>query len=136
MDLFAGAVGGGDDESKGEEGEAGEDPEVAEARREAEEKRIEKHRKMEEEREELRQGIRDKYGIKKKDPFAIMEDPDMEGRLGRKRKTPAELAAEAQAAEEDEGSLPLPGNLGELTSKASELKGELTAKVTEKCTVQ
>ncbi len=32
------------------------------------------------------------------------EDPGMDGRLGRKRKTPEELAAEAAAAEEEEDS--------------------------------
>ncbi len=47
------------------------------------------------------------YGLKKKvkeeapDPT---EDPDMAGRLGRKRKTPAELAAEANAEDEEEES--------------------------------
>ncbi len=47
------------------------------------------------------------YGLKKKvketepDPS---EDPDMAGRLGRKRKTPAELAAEAEAGEEEDES--------------------------------
>lgn len=75
---------------------------MQEARREAEERRKEKHTKMEEERETMRQGIRDKYGIKKRE---IEQPPVMdEGRVGgRKRKTPQELAMEAsgQAPEDD-----------------------------------
>ena len=47
------------------------------------------------------------YGLKKKvkevEPNPS-EDPDMAGRLGRKRKTPAELAAEANAEEDQEES--------------------------------
>lgn len=34
----------------------------------------------------------------------MFSDPGMEGRLGRKRKTPAEMAAEANAEDEEEGS--------------------------------
>ena len=44
------------------------------------------------------------YGIKKKEVEGPREDPDVEGRLGRKKKTPAEMAAEAAAAEEEEDS--------------------------------
>ncbi|CAD5116518.1 DgyrCDS5397 [Dimorphilus gyrociliatus] len=95
-----GAMGDGDEEKK--EGDGEEDPEVAEARREAEEKRKEKHRKMEEEREEMRQQIRDKYGLKKKE-IVKEEEPDVAGRLGRKKKSPAELAAENDS-ENEEGS--------------------------------
>lgn len=35
------------------------------------------------------------YGIKKKIPQDPLQDPGLEGRLGRKKKTPEELAAEA-----------------------------------------
>ncbi|XP_076461881.1 complexin-like [Babylonia areolata] len=78
----------------------GEDPEVVEARREMEEKRKEKHRKMEEERETMRQSIRDKYGLKKK---VAEEEPDpSEGRVGRKKKTPAEIAAENNLDSDDD----------------------------------
>ncbi|XP_060084438.1 complexin-like [Ylistrum balloti] len=109
--------------------------EIEEARREAEEKRKEKHRKMEEEREDIRQGIRDKYGIKKKepevDPASLLQE-DGDGRLGRKKKTPAELAAEANADSEDEDEFTMPKSLDELKSKVVTSVGE----VTEKCTLQ
>ncbi|XP_060585429.1 complexin-like [Ruditapes philippinarum] len=130
---------GGDDEKKDEGGaDDGEDPEVAEARREAEEKRKEKHRKMEEEREELRQSIRDKYGLKKKVPEeeGMMQPPEEAGRIGRKKKTPAELAAEANADSDDEDFAKLPGNLGEITSKVTELPSKLAQGVGEKCALQ
>lgn len=100
LNAVKGAVGGdddGDDKEKEEEAER----ERLEAIKEAEERRKEKHRKMEEEREKMRQEIRDKYNIKKKeevvDPF--QEEPNP---LMRKKKTPEELAREAEAEEEDE----------------------------------
>ncbi|KAH8870111.1 putative complexin-1 isoform 3 [Schistosoma japonicum] len=104
LDSVKGALGDKKDEGDSVLGGRKEiDPEVEAALREAEEKREAKHRKMEEEREVMRQGIRDKYGIKKKEE-EIPNDFDFsnpEGRLGRKRKTPAELAAEANEAEDE-----------------------------------
>ncbi|EFN65331.1 Complexin, partial [Camponotus floridanus] len=103
------AVGGegGDEDDKEKEEEA--ERERQEAIREAEERRKEKHRKMEEEREKMRQEIRDKvnndnyimYNIKKREE--IQEIPQEEPNpLMRKKKTPEELAAEAEAEDEDE----------------------------------
>jgi len=81
----------GEFDKKSDKGSYEEDPEVAEARREAEEKRTEKYRKQEEEREHLRQEIREKYGLKKKDK-ETEEARGLEGRIGRKKKpTAAEL---------------------------------------------
>ena len=56
---------------------AEEEAELEEARKEAEEARKEKHRKMEVERENVRQVIRDKYNIKKKEeaPVLVPDDP-------------------------------------------------------------
>lgn len=106
LNAVKGAVGNEDEgTSEDKEGADEEEQERLEALREAEERRKEKHRKMEEEREKMRQEIRDKYGIKKKeevqepDPFADMGEG---GGLNRKRKTPAELAAEAEAEDQDE----------------------------------
>uniref|UniRef100_A0A915K955 Complexin-1 n=1 Tax=Romanomermis culicivorax TaxID=13658 RepID=A0A915K955_ROMCU len=71
-----------------------EDPEIAEARQEAEQRRQEKHRRIEAEREKVREGIRNKYGIKKKEDR--MEE-EIEGRIGAvKRKTPEELVKECE----------------------------------------
>jgi complexin-1/2 len=100
LNAVKGAVGGdddGDDKEKEEEAER----ERLEAIREAEERRKEKHRKMEEEREKMRQEIRDKYNIKKKEEVVdpVQEEPNP---LMRKKKTPEELAREAEAEDEDE----------------------------------
>lgn len=82
-----------------------EEEEMQEARREAEERRKEKHMKMEEERETMRQGIRDKYGLKKKE-IEQPPIPDETGRVGgRKRKTPQELAMEASGQMPEDDSL-------------------------------
>lgn len=126
------------EEKKGGEEEE-EDPEIAEAKREEEEKRNEKYRKLEEERESMRQGIRDKYGIQKKE--VPKEDPGLEGRLGRKKKSPEEMAAEANGETLDpsaQGSI-FPKNLDDLSAKVKELPGSVMTTVsgaTEKCNVQ
>ncbi|CAF0805627.1 unnamed protein product [Rotaria sordida] len=70
--------GGGDEE----------DPEVAEARREADEKRNAKYAKMERQREEVRQNIREKYNIKKKEESIPLP---CEGRLTADKKGPIPL---------------------------------------------
>ncbi|CAF1620190.1 unnamed protein product [Rotaria magnacalcarata] len=80
---------GGDGDKK-EGGNDEEDPEVAEARREAEEKRDAKYAKMERQREEVRQTIREKYNIKKKEE-AIPLPPPCEGRLTADKKGPIPL---------------------------------------------
>ncbi|ESO12311.1 hypothetical protein HELRODRAFT_153940 [Helobdella robusta] len=130
---LSGALEDKDDKKDGDEEE---DPEVLEAKREAEERRNEKYRKMEEERETMRQGIRDKYHIQKKE--VPKEDPGLEGRLGRKKR-------------DDEGSDPLhpsasgtqatgfPKNLDDLTAKVKDLPGTVMTTVTEatdKCSLQ
>ncbi|GIY57957.1 hypothetical protein CDAR_284461 [Caerostris darwini] len=87
---------GGEAEATPEDREAAaeEEQERLEALREAEERRKEKHRKMEEEREKMRQGIRDKYGIKKKEEEEEEEPMPESSSLNRKKKTPAEIEAE------------------------------------------
>ncbi|XP_045111190.1 complexin-like isoform X3 [Portunus trituberculatus] len=91
---------GGDEGDKEKEEEA--ERERLEAIREAEDRRKEKHRKLEEEREGMRQGIRDKYNIKKKEEV-MPEEPQMpDNPLMRKKKTPEELAAEAEAEDQDD----------------------------------
>ncbi|KAK2166415.1 hypothetical protein LSH36_39g03016 [Paralvinella palmiformis] len=134
------ALGDKDDEKKDEKGdEEEEDPEIAAARREAEERRAEKHRRMEEERETMRQQIRDKYGIKKKEEKPEEEVVDF-GRIGRKKKTPAEMAAEMNAEEDDEFSNSVfPKNLDEFKTKVTELPSTVMtsmSEATEKCSLQ
>ncbi|KRF78301.1 complexin isoform X4 [Drosophila novamexicana] len=99
-DAAGGGDGGddGDDKEKAEE----EERERQEAIREAEERRKEKHRKMEEEREKMRQDIRDKYNIKKKEEIVEAMPQEEPNPLMRKKKTPEELAAEAEQEELDD----------------------------------
>ncbi|CAF0821077.1 unnamed protein product [Rotaria sp. Silwood1] len=80
---------GGDGDKK-DGGNDEEDPEVAEARREAEEKRDAKYAKMERQREEVRQAIREKYNIKKKEESVALPPP-CEGRLTADKKGPIPL---------------------------------------------
>ncbi|VDK22209.1 unnamed protein product [Taenia asiatica] len=139
LDSVKGALGDKKDEG-GSSGAREIDPEVEEALREAEQRRQEKHRKMEEEREAMRQDIRDKYGIKKKELEIDFDELMMSnegGRVGRKRKTPAELAAEADRAAADEDSLigMLPENMRGIASKVTEAPGKLISEATEKCTL-
>ncbi|PAV88203.1 hypothetical protein WR25_05224 isoform D [Diploscapter pachys] len=89
----------GDNESGSERSEAV-DPELAAARLEQELRRKEKHRKMEAQRERVRDEIRAKYNIKKKDDSI---DSCIEGRIAGNRKTPEQVAAELIQQEEDEG---------------------------------
>jgi len=96
---------GGNDGGNENKTETGEDPEVVQARLEAEERRQDKHRKIEVEREKMRTDIREKYGIKKKEEDNGMVQ-DCEGRIGAvKRKTPEELAKEAENADSIMGQL-------------------------------
>ncbi|KAK6730996.1 hypothetical protein RB195_007455 [Necator americanus] len=98
LNEVTGGLGIGGDQNADKTAE-GEDPEVVAARLEEQERRKEKHRKMEAEREKMRQGIRDKYKIHKKEEGCAAMD-FTEGRIGAARKTPEELAA-AMNAEDD-----------------------------------
>lgn len=116
---------GGLDKLTGGENTGGEaknpenDPEIIQARIEAEERRQERHRRKEVEREKMRQDIRDKYNIQKRDD-PLMNVPEVEGRIGgAKRKTPEELAKEM----EDDDSLL--GQLG-LNQHVTTAKEKLT----------
>ncbi|XP_065351532.1 complexin isoform X2 [Cloeon dipterum] len=126
MDLL-GAVGGdddGDDKEKEEEAER----ERQEAIREAEERRKEKHRKMEEEREKMRQEIRDKYKIVKKEEIQEMMPQEEPNPLMRKKKTPEELAREAEAEDEDE--------LTKLKNSIETQVAEIKTQIESKCVLQ
>ncbi|KAF4533206.1 hypothetical protein B566_EDAN001748 [Ephemera danica] len=121
-----GAVGGdddGDDKEKEEEAER----ERQEAIREAEERRKEKHRKMEEEREKMRQEIRDKYNIKKKEEVQEIQQEEPNP-LMRKKKTPEELAREAEAEDEDEFT--------KLKNSIETQVAEIKTQIESKCVLQ
>lgn len=120
-------AGGGEETAEDKEAAAEEEQERLDALREIEERRQEKHRKMEEEREKMRQDIRDKYGIKKreeKEAEMNMAMADAGGGLNRKKKTPAELAAEAEAEEQDDFTK----LKNSIESQVSELKSTIEGK--------
>uniref|UniRef100_W8B0M6 Complexin n=1 Tax=Ceratitis capitata TaxID=7213 RepID=W8B0M6_CERCA len=125
-DAAGGGDGGddGDDKEKAEE----EERERQEAIREAEERRKEKHRKMEEEREKMRQDIRDKYNIKKKEEVVEAMPQEEPNPLMRKKKTPEELAAEAEQEELDDFT--------KLKNQMETQVGELKTQIEGKCVMQ
>jgi len=92
---------GGGEEDEGEKA-AREAKERLEAQEEAERKRKDKHLKMAAEREEMRQGIRDKYNIVKKEPEEDAFSAEPDNPLMRAKKTPEEMAAEAELENADE----------------------------------
>lgn len=129
LSAVKGAVGGDgegseDDKEKAEEAER----ERLEAIREAEERRKEKHRKMEEEREKMRQEIRDKYNIKKKEEIVEQAPPEPDNPLMRKKKTPEELAAEAEAEDLDDFT--------KLKNSIETQVNELKTQIESKCVMQ
>ncbi|XKL59090.1 hypothetical protein PGB90_000106 [Kerria lacca] len=128
LNAVKGAVGGDGDNDEDKEKEEEAERERLEAIREAEERRKEKHRKMEEEREKIRQEIRDKYNIKKKE--VIQEQPPEEpvNPLMRKKKTPEELAREAEAEEEDEFT--------KLKNTIETQVNELRSQIESRCSIQ
>lgn len=101
-----GAMPGGGEDSKKEktEEELEAEREMEEARQEAEDARVRKHEKFEAEREGMRQGVRDKYGIKSKQEKEANEKAQREqetaGRVGGQKKTPEEIAAEMNDTDE------------------------------------
>ncbi|ESN91399.1 hypothetical protein HELRODRAFT_70349 [Helobdella robusta] len=137
LESVKGALGDKEKEEKKSDDE--EDPEILEAKREEEEKRKEKYRKIEEEREKMRQDIRTKYNIKKKETNEPAgNDPSLEGRLGRKKKNPEDPDADgtADVSEYENG---FPKTLNELTARVSQLPGRIMASVSEasdRCSLQ
>jgi len=113
-------IGGGGD---GEGVKAEEDPEIVAARKEQEDKRKEKHRRMEAEREKMRDGIRNKYSLHKKEDGIPGMPMGADPRVGSARKkTPEELAQEMRAAEDDS----LIGQLG-LTEQVEKAKTQFNS---------
>lgn len=132
-------IGGGDGPSPEEKEKMEQlERERLEALREAEERRQEKHRKMEEERECMRKGIRDKYGIKKREEKEAELKKQKEAQMGgaataesglnRKKKTPEEIAAEQEQANQDEFTK----LKNSIETQVSDIKGQLE----EKCSIQ
>ncbi|CAA9995852.1 unnamed protein product [Nesidiocoris tenuis] len=124
-----GAVGGDNDGDEGDkEKEEEAERERQEAIREAEERRKEKHRKMEEEREKMRQEIRDKYNIKKKEELPEPQQEEPANPLMRKKKTPEELAREAEEAEQDDFT--------KLKNTIETQVNEIKTQIESKCSLQ
>ncbi|XP_055715592.1 complexin isoform X3 [Phlebotomus papatasi] len=82
---------------------------------------------MEEEREKMRQEIRDKYNIKKKEEPVelVQEEPNP---LMRKKKTPEELAAEAEQEDLDDFT--------KLKNSIETQVSEIKSQIESKCVMQ
>ncbi|CAL8076641.1 unnamed protein product [Calicophoron daubneyi] len=106
--------------------------EVLAAMNAAEEKRREKFETQEEERESLRQTIRDKYGLKKRD-FLDVTDPNSSRRPSLQRPSDASLHSPRHQPEEDQLSNIIPPVLREAASKAVEIPQRLFTEANEKC---
>ncbi|XP_062372798.1 complexin 2, like [Sardina pilchardus] len=115
---------GGEEEEKDPEAEKEKEEERQEALRQQEEERKDKYNKMEAEREKVRQGIRDKYGLKKREVVAAEAEAAMEqaseGSLTRPKK--AVPAGCGDEEEEEEGIMDtvmkyLPGPLQDMLKK-------------------
>lgn len=128
LSAVKGAVGGDGDDSDDKEKEEEAERERQEAIREAEERRKEKHRKMEEEREKMRQEIRDKYKIPKKEEVVEQQQAEPDNPLMRKKKTPEELAAEAELEDQDEFT--------KLKNTIETQVNELKSQIESKCVMQ
>ncbi|TGZ39797.1 hypothetical protein CRM22_011257 [Opisthorchis felineus] len=100
----------------------------------AEEKRREKFENMEEEREVLRQTIRDKYGIKKKD-FLDVADINTRRRSSASshRASDASLYASKRTPNEDPLPVNLPPILRDAANKAASLPQKIISEANEKC---
>ncbi|CAG2164852.1 unnamed protein product [Oppiella nova] len=90
---------------------------------------------MEEEREGMRQGIRDKYGIKKREEKEAELKKQQEERMGlaagginRSKKTPEEIAAEQAAADQDDFTK----LKNSIETQVNDIKGQIE----EKCSIQ
>ncbi|THD20031.1 Complexin [Fasciola hepatica] len=99
----------------------------------AEEKRRERFENMEEERESMRQVIRDKYGIKKKELLDVSETESY-----RRPSTPRHSVLMVNppkrgVEEEANTTIQLPSALREAASKAVELPQRLMSEANEKC---
>jgi len=102
-----------------------------EALAEAEQRRKEKHQKLEAERENMRQGIRDKYGIKKKEEKEAEAKAQLEAAMGPPnpvgpKKTPEQLAAETE--EQDDFT--------RIKSQIETQVNEIKTQIEGKCTIQ
>merc|ERR1711953_1207288 len=88
---------GGNEEPVDKEQAAEDERLRQEAIKEAEEKRRVKHKKMEEERENMRQGIRDRYKIEKREESEEEEDDDDDAFTSKKKDVPDDpMAQKAQ----------------------------------------
>lgn len=128
LSAVKGAVGGDGDDSDDKEKEEEAERERQEAIKEAEDRRKEKHRKMEEEREKMRQEIRDKYKIPKKEEVVEQQPMEPDNPLMRKKKTPEELAAEAELEDQDEFT--------KLKNTIETQVNELKSQIESKCVMQ
>uniref|UniRef100_A0A1I8GBF8 Complexin-1 n=1 Tax=Macrostomum lignano TaxID=282301 RepID=A0A1I8GBF8_9PLAT len=133
MESVKGKMTGGD-ETSAEDAErlAEQRAAIAEALAEEKRKREEKHRRMEAEREEMRQGIREKHFGDGDEHFF----GGAAGRLGRKRKTAEELAAERDPAEDNLASFLPEGVVRDTVRSVAGVPQRVLADAQDKCAIQ
>ncbi|XP_026475075.1 complexin isoform X3 [Ctenocephalides felis] len=83
---------------------------------------------MEEEREKMRQEIRDKYNIKKREEVVEAMPQEEPNPLMRKKKTPEELAREAEQEDEDDFT--------KLKNSIETQVNEIKSQIESKCVMQ
>ncbi|CAH8535047.1 unnamed protein product [Schistosoma curassoni] len=99
----------------------------------AEEKRRERFEGLEEQRENMRQTIRDKYGLKKKSDFLEVGTPDGSRRSSTHRCSDVNLNTHRRSAQEDSFMKFIPTAIQDVASRVVELPQQLANQATDKC---
>ncbi|KAF5405292.1 Complexin [Paragonimus heterotremus] len=100
----------------------------------AEEKRRERFESMEGERENMRQTIREKYGIKKRE-FLEVSDAETTRRPSTPRHSEVGLGASKRPVEEGQFTVNLPPTLRDVASKVAQVPQRLISGANENCEI-
>ncbi|KAK4471079.1 hypothetical protein MN116_000596 [Schistosoma mekongi] len=99
----------------------------------AEEKRRERFEGLEEQRENMRQTIRDKYGLKKKSDFLEVATPESSRRSSTHRCSDVNLNTHRRSAQDDSFIKFIPTAIHDAASRVVELPQQLANQATDKC---
>ncbi|TNN17152.1 putative complexin-1 isoform 1 [Schistosoma japonicum] len=99
----------------------------------AEEKRRERFEGLEEQRENMRQTIRDKYGLKKKSDFLEVGTPEGSRRSSTHRCSDVNLNTHRRSAQDDSFIKFIPTAIQDAASRVVELPQQLANQATDKC---
>ncbi|CAH8511273.1 unnamed protein product [Heterobilharzia americana] len=101
----------------------------------AEEKRREKFEGLEEQRENMRQTIRDKYGLKKKSDLLEVGTPNSSRRSSTHRVSDVNLNTHRRSAQDDSFMKFIPTAIQDVASRAVILPQQLAQQATDKCCI-